>query len=49
MQRLTKDGHEYVVYDVNPAAVKKIVGRGVEGAASLDDFIAKLPKPARPG
>ena len=27
------------------AAVKKVVGRGVEGAASLDDFIAKLPKP----
>ena len=45
VQRLTKDGHECVVYDVNLAAVKKVVGRGVEGAASLDDFIAKLAKP----
>ena len=45
VQRLTKDGDKCVVYDVNPAAVKKVVGRGVEGAASLDDFIAKLPKP----
>ena len=45
VQRLTKDGHNCVVYDVNPAAVKTIVGRGVEGAASLDDFIAKLAKP----
>jgi 6-phosphogluconate dehydrogenase len=45
VQRLTKDDHECVVYDVNPAAVKKIVGRGVQGAVSLDDFIAKLTKP----
>jgi 6-phosphogluconate dehydrogenase len=45
VQRLTKDGHKCVVYDVNPAAVKKVVGSGVEGAASLDDFIAKLAKP----
>jgi len=45
VQRLTKDGHECVVYDVNLAAVKKVVGSGVEGAASLDDFIAKLAKP----
>ena len=47
VQRLTKDGHDCVVYDVNPAAVKTIVGRGVEGAASLDDFIAKLRKATR--
>ncbi|MDP2601482.1 MAG: decarboxylating 6-phosphogluconate dehydrogenase [Deltaproteobacteria bacterium] len=45
VQRLTKDGHDCVVYDVNPAAVKKIVDRGVQGAASLDELVAKLAKP----
>jgi 6-phosphogluconate dehydrogenase len=45
VQRLTKDGHKCVVYDRNRAAVKKIAGRGVQGAASLDEFIAKLTKP----
>ena len=45
VQRLTKDGHECVVYDVNSTAVKKIVGRGVQGAVSLDELIAKLAKP----
>ena len=45
VQRLTKDGHECVVYDVNSTAVKKIVGRGVQGAVSLDELIAKLTKP----
>ena len=45
VRRLTKDGHRCVVYDVNPAAVKKVVGRGVRGAASIDELIAKLAKP----
>ena len=45
VQRLTKDDHECVVYDVNPAAVKKIVGRGVQGAGLLDELVAKLAKP----
>ena len=45
VQRLTKDGHKCVVYDVNSTAVKKIVGRGVQGAVSLDELIAKLTKP----
>ncbi len=45
VQRLTKDDHECVVYDVNPDAVKKIVGRGVQGAGSLDELVAKLAKP----
>ena len=37
VQRLTKDGHKCVVYDVNSTAVKKIVGRGVQVAVSLDE------------
>ncbi len=38
VQRLTKDGHKCVVYDVNPAAVEKIVGRGVGRQALGPDF-----------
>ena len=45
VRRLTKDGHTCVVYDRNRAAVKKLAGRGVQGTASLDAFIAKLTKP----
>jgi 6-phosphogluconate dehydrogenase len=45
VRRLTKDGHQCVVYDVNPAAVKKIVGHDVQGAASIDDLLAQLAKP----
>ena len=45
VRRLTKDGHKCVVYDVNPAAVKKIAGRGVRGAVSIDELVAKLAKP----
>ncbi|MEO6798086.1 MAG: phosphogluconate dehydrogenase (NAD(+)-dependent, decarboxylating) [Candidatus Dormibacter sp.] len=45
VQRLTKDGHECVVYDVNPAAVKKIAGTSIQGVTSIDDLVAKLTKP----
>ena len=45
VRRLTKDGHECVVYDVNPAAMKRMAGKGVEGASSIDDLVAKLTKP----
>jgi 6-phosphogluconate dehydrogenase len=45
VRRLTKDGHKCVVYDVSPAAVKKIAGRGVRGAASIDELVAKLATP----
>jgi 6-phosphogluconate dehydrogenase len=43
--RLTKDGHQCVVYDVNPAAVKKLAADGIQGAASMAELVAKLPKP----
>jgi 6-phosphogluconate dehydrogenase len=45
--RLTKDGHNCVIYDVNPAAVKKIVGRDIQAAASIDELVAKLAKQSR--
>ncbi len=45
VRRLTKDGHQCVVFDSNRTAVKKLAGRGVRGAASLDEFIAKLTRP----
>ncbi|MHB8258296.1 MAG: phosphogluconate dehydrogenase (NAD(+)-dependent, decarboxylating) [Acidiferrobacterales bacterium] len=45
VRRLTKDGHDCVVYDVSPAAVKEIAGRGIEGAASISELVAKLAKP----
>jgi 6-phosphogluconate dehydrogenase len=45
VRRLTNDGHECVVYDVKPAAVKAMVGKGVLGASSISDLVAKLTKP----
>jgi 6-phosphogluconate dehydrogenase len=45
VRRLAKAGHKCVVYDVSPAAVKKLAGRGVRGSASIDELIAKLAKP----
>jgi 6-phosphogluconate dehydrogenase len=45
VRRLTKDGHQCVVYDVNPAAVKKLAVGHVQGAASIAELIAKLTKP----
>jgi 6-phosphogluconate dehydrogenase len=45
VRRLAKAGHQCVVYDVNPAVVKKIAGRGVRGAGSIEQLVAKLAKP----
>ena len=45
VRRLTKNGHECVVYDVNAASVKSLTGPGITGAASLQDFVAKLKTP----
>lgn len=45
VRRLMKGGHQCVVYDVSPASVKAIAGEGATGAASLDDFVAKLKPP----
>jgi 6-phosphogluconate dehydrogenase len=45
VRRLSKDGHDCVVYDVNPAAVKTLAVGKVQGAASIDELVSKLPKP----
>jgi 6-phosphogluconate dehydrogenase len=45
VRRLMRDGHECVVYDVDPDAVATLAAEGATGAASLDDFVAKLEKP----
>src|SRR5437763_12123539 len=45
VRRLMRGGHECVVYDVNPAAVKELAGEGATGASSLEEFVAKLTAP----
>jgi 6-phosphogluconate dehydrogenase len=45
VRRLTKDGHQCVVFDVSPAAVKRIAGRGIRGAVSIVELVAKLARP----
>jgi 6-phosphogluconate dehydrogenase len=45
VRRLTRGGHECVVYDVHPEAVKNLVHPGAVGASSLEDLVAKLARP----
>ena len=45
VRRLLRGGHECVVNDRNPEAVKALEAVGAIGAASLDGFIAKLKPP----
>jgi len=45
VRRLMQDGHECVVYDVSPEAVKQLEQEGATGASSLDDFVDKLASP----
>ncbi len=45
VQRLVRDGHNCVVFDVNNAAVEKLVGERVVGASSLEDLVSKLDAP----
>jgi 6-phosphogluconate dehydrogenase len=45
VQRLMKDGHECVVFDVNTGAVVKLATQGAIGADSLEEFVARLSKP----
>ena len=45
VRRLMRDGHDCVVYDVSPEAVKELEQEGATGSSSLDDFVDKLEKP----
>jgi 6-phosphogluconate dehydrogenase len=45
VRRLMGDGHRCVVFDVNADVVKELEGEGATGAASLEDFAAKLEVP----
>jgi 6-phosphogluconate dehydrogenase len=45
VRRLMRSGHNCVVYDVNTAAVKALEVEGATGAASLEEFVAKLARP----
>jgi 6-phosphogluconate dehydrogenase len=43
--RLMRAGHNCVVYDVNPDAVKKLADQGAVGVGDLDDLASKLDPP----
>jgi 6-phosphogluconate dehydrogenase len=45
VRRLMKGGHQCVVYDVHAEAEKPLVSEGAIGAATVEEFIAKLAKP----
>ncbi len=45
VRRLMKDGHDCVVFDVNPDAVSQLESEGATGAASLAELVAKLEQP----
>jgi 6-phosphogluconate dehydrogenase len=45
VRRLLRGGHECVVFDRNPPTVEELAKEGAAGAASLDDFVARLASP----
>ena len=45
VRRLFKDGHQCVVFDRSPEAVKELAKEKAVGANSLADFVKKLNKP----
>ena len=46
VRRVVKDGHECVVYDHNPDAVKAMAGEdGITGVSSLSKLADELTKP----
>ncbi len=44
VRRLMRAGHDCVVYDRNPDAVRDLASEGATGSSSLKDFVAKLNK-----
>jgi len=45
VSRLLQGGHECVIFDMKPDSVKDLASKGATGAASLEDFMAKLKPP----
>ncbi len=45
VRRLTKGGHECVVYDRSADAVQALVKEGATGSTSIEDMVAKLKTP----
>jgi 6-phosphogluconate dehydrogenase len=45
VRRLVNQGHNCVVYDVNPQAVSTLEGASVVGASSYQDMVAKMTTP----
>jgi 6-phosphogluconate dehydrogenase len=45
VRRLMKDGHECVVYDVDPDTVKQLGSEGAVGSGSLAELVSKLDAP----
>jgi len=45
VQRLIKDGHECIVFDMNADAIARLTAQGAIGADSLGDFVSRLSKP----
>lgn len=45
VRRLLRDGHDCVVYDLNPEAVAQLAGEGAVASSSLEDFVSKLAAP----
>jgi len=47
VRRLTRKGHECVVYDVNPQDRKDLAKEGAVASTTLDDFVTKTQKAPR--
>lgn len=45
VRRLMRGGHDCVVFDLNPENVKHLTEEGATGAASMEEFVAKLAHP----
>lgn len=42
VRRLIKAGHECVVFDLSPAAVKTLAAEGATGATTIEEFVGKV-------
>ena len=45
VRRLTRKGHDCVVFDQNPTAIEALVGKGVTGGTDLKHLVSQLQKP----